>query len=164
MTKIINKISAGFALGCLILTGFQSVATQAQATPPAEYYNALLNITPDITTAPLFKSTTPISIALTGYQSTADMTPVTGAYTCTFQARAMQDRNSTTNTWATVAGSVPYNPTTGCNAELTKTLRGNGLNWSIRVTVTSVTDASITHSFYSEYAFSFQGAGVAVGN
>jgi hypothetical protein len=163
MTKISQKISLILAFSLVAVFGAQSLLTKAQTVAPSEYYNAVLNITPDMTSAPLFKSTTPIAIALTGYQSTADMSPVAGAYTCTFEARAMQDRTSNA-AWTSLASNVAYDPATGCSAQMTKTTRQNGLNWSFRVTVTSVTDSTLTHAFFSEYAFTFQGAGVASGN
>jgi hypothetical protein len=141
----------------------QNVSAQNTTAVPNEYFWAQINTAPDITAAPLFRSADQITINLTNYQSTADMAPVAGAYTCTFEARTLQDRDSTATAWTALQSNVAYNPTSGCSTILSKTQRGNGLNWSFRVTVTSTADATLTHAFFSEYALSFQGAGIASG-
>jgi hypothetical protein len=57
----------------------------------------------------------------------------------------------------------------GCSFTLTKAMRANTLNHSLRLTITDTTISNPTttnpntYTFYNEYIYRFQGAGIASG-
>jgi hypothetical protein len=130
-------------------------------------------------TSPLFRSTDNTSITVNNFRTIFDPTPSSNTrYTCTLEYRNLNDRNSnasgTGNTWTPLNSTpIPYTTTTGttqgCTVNLTKQQRANTLNHSLRLTITdtSITTPSSTnpntYTFYNEYIFRFQGAGVASG-
>jgi hypothetical protein len=130
-------------------------------------------------TAPLFRSTDNTAITVNNFRTIFDPTPSSNTrYTCTLEYRNLNDRNNTATgtglTWTALNSTpIPYITTTGttqgCTVNLNKTQRANTLNHSLRLTITdtSITTPSSTnpntYTFYNEYIFRFQGAGVASG-
>jgi len=126
-------------------------------------------------TAPLFRSSDNTSITVKNFRTSTDLTPTLNTkYTCTFEYRAFGDRNTTTPTWIAlnttpVAYTTGTSANAGCTVNLTKQQRANALNHSLRLTITdtSITTPTAsnpnTYTFYNEYLYRFQGAGVAFG-
>ena len=126
-------------------------------------------------TSPLFRSSDNTSITVNNFRTIFDPTPNSNTrYTCTLEYRNLNDRLTSTPTWTALNTTpIPYTTETetnsGCTVNLTKQQRGNALNHSLRLTITdtTITNPSSTnpntYTFYDEYIFRFQGAGVASG-
>jgi hypothetical protein len=119
-------------------------------------------------TGPLFRSADSTSITVKNFRTVYDPTPTSSTrYKCTLAYRPLNDRATTAPTWNFVNQiAVDYNITTGCTFNITKAMRGNNLNYSLRVNIsdpnTVITGIS-EYNFYNEYIYRFQGAGVASG-
>jgi hypothetical protein len=130
--------------------------------------------------SPLFKSQDNTSITIKNLKTVFDLSPSSNTkYTCTLEYRNLNDRNSNSTgtglTWTELNTTpIPYiagtGTNSGCTVNLTKAQRGNILNQSFRLTITdtTITNPSTTnpntYTFYNEYIFRFQGAGVAAGS
>jgi hypothetical protein len=120
-------------------------------------------------TAPLFRDTTDTSVSIQNFTTILDPVPADGSYTCKIEARPFQseanpDVATGINAWKTiVSAGTAYTSATGCTGTFTKLARGTGLNWSIRGTLTKVSDTTKTFPVYGSYVYRFQGSGVANG-
>jgi hypothetical protein len=160
--NIIAPMASVVALGGLVFA-LSGMNTFAQVTPE-NFGLADWVFTPvQGGTAPLFRSTDPVTVKLTNLKTNDVVVPADGQFTCRIEARAFQPASSSA-AWSTIAAAAtPYTVADGCSGSFTKAIRGNGLNWSLRATFTSVADNTKVYTFYNTYAFRFQGAGVASG-
>jgi hypothetical protein len=134
--------------------------------------SATWSYTPDQgSLSPLFKSSDTVNIKITNFKSVYDQNPASSSYVCTLEYRNLADQNSSATTWNQLTSNpVSYDPITGCGFNVTKTQRGNTLNQSLRLKITKTnggilsTNSEDISTFYSEYLYRFQGAGLAVGN
>jgi hypothetical protein len=120
--------------------------------------------------SPLFKSNDTTNVRITNFKSVYDQNPASNNYVCTLEYRNLADQNSSNTTWTqSTINPVNYDPITGCSFNITKAQRGNTLNQSLRLKITKTnggilsTNPEDINTFYSEYLYRFQGAGVAVG-
>jgi hypothetical protein len=113
--------------------------------------------------SPLFRSPDNTNVSVKNLVTDSVASPADGQFTCKIEARALQPVENTA-AWTLLADNVAYTAANGCGSDFTKAIRANGLNWSIRITVTSVADTTKVYTFYNVYTFRFQGAGTAVGN
>lgn len=159
--KIIAPLASVVALGGLVfaLSGMNTYAGATENFGLADWV-----FTPvQGSTAPLFRSSDPVTVKLTNLKTDDVVVPADGQFTCRIEARAFQPASSTA-TWQTIAAAAtPYTVANGCSGTFTKAIRGNGLNWSLKATVTSVADSTKVYTFNNTYAFRFQGAGIASG-
>jgi hypothetical protein len=160
MTKIMATAVAVISLGGVAF----NLSIPAQAGATENFGLADWSFTPvQGGTAPLFRSADDTTIKLLNLKTDDVVVPADAQFTCKIEARAFQPKSATA-AWTTVgAASIPYTVANGCSAVFTKAQRGNGLNWAVRVTVTSTTDSTKTYEFNNTYAYRFQGAGVASG-
>jgi len=122
-------------------------------------------------TAPLFRSSDATTVTIRNLKTVFDLAPSSNTrYTCSLEYRALNDRLVAMPAWSAVSTTpVAYNTTTGCVFNITKTQRGNNLNYGLRLTITDTTVANPSTSnpntfvLNNEYIYRFQGAGVAVG-
>ena len=160
--NIIAPLASVVALGGLVfaLSGMNTIAQ----TAPENFGLADWVFTPvQGGTAPLFRSSDPVTVKLTNLKTNDVVVPADGQFTCRIETRAFQPASATA-TWQTIAAAAtPYTVANGCSGTFTKAIRGNGLNWSLKATVTSVADNTKVYTFNNTYAFRFQGAGVASG-
>jgi len=133
--------------------------------------SATWNFTPEIgPSAPLFKSNTDVVVKITNFKSVYENTILPSTYVCDLEYRVLNDQNSTNATWTKLTATpVLYDPTNGCQFTIGKAQRGNTLNQSLRLTVTKVNSGILStnpedkNTFFKEYFYRFEGAGVAIG-
>ena len=113
-------------------------------------------------TSPLFRSSDPVTVTLRNFKSDIDTSPAAGTYTCTISTRTFQPKNGTV-TWVNLGTGIAYDPVNGCTAQFTKAIRGTGLNWSVKATVTNIADTTLTYDLYDHFVLRFQGSGIASG-
>jgi hypothetical protein len=117
----------------------------------------------------LFKSPNSTSITIKNLKTVFDAAPSSNTrYTCNLEYRAIDDRNSTTSQWNAISNTpVAYDTTAGCTFNITKAMRLNNLNFSLRLTITDTTISNPTainpNTFIlnNEYIFRFEGAGLS---
>jgi len=140
-----------------------STLTQAQ-TAPENFGLADWQFTPaQGAAAPLFRSTTDTTVKILNLKTNDIVVPSDGQFKCKFEIRSFQPKSSTV-AWTLIADNVAYSAANGCTSTITKAIRGSGLNWSLKVTVTNIADTTKTYEFNNSYAYTFQGAGTASGN
>lgn len=113
-------------------------------------------------TSPLFRSSDPVTVTLRNFKSDIATSPATGEFTCTISTRPFQPKNGAA-AWVNLGTNIAYDPVNGCAAQFTKAIRGTGLNWSIKTTVTNVADTTLTYDLYDHFVLRFQGSGIASG-
>jgi hypothetical protein len=111
-----------------------------------------------------------VNIKLTNFKSVYDPNPILNSYVCTLEYRNLADQSSLKTTWNQITSTpVNYDPVNGCSFDITKNQRGNSLNLSLRVKIIKTNAGIIStnlediNTFYSEYIYRFQGAGIAMG-
>lgn len=112
--------------------------------------------------APLFRSSDVVNITLKDFKSDTDTNPSSGSYTCQIFVRAFSPKTASTP-WVSIGSNLAYDSVNGCTTQFTKAIRGSGLNWSIKGTVTSTTNPTLTYDLYDQFVYRFQGAGIASG-
>ena len=162
--NIIAPLASVVALGGLVFA-LSGMNTFAQVNTPVENFGLADWVFTPVQggTAPLFRSSDAVTVKLNNLKTNDVVVPSDGQFTCKIEARAFQPASSTA-TWQTIAAAAtPYTVVNGCTGTFSKAIRGNGLNWSVKATVTSVADSTKVYTFNNTYAFRFQGAGVASG-
>jgi len=127
--------------------------------------------TPEIgNTAPLFKSTNAVTVKLTNFKSVYETAILPNTYVCNLEYRALNDQNSNLTNWTKITTNpISYDPANGCQFSISKAQRGNTLNQSLRLTITKSnggvlsTNPEDINTFFGEYLYRFEGAGVALG-
>jgi hypothetical protein len=112
--------------------------------------------------SPLFRSTDVVTVTLKNFKTDTDPNPTSGAYTCQIFVRAFNPKSASA-AWTPIGSGLAYDPVNGCTTQFTKAIRGSGLNWSIKATVSSTTDATLSYDLYEQFVYRFQGSGIASG-
>jgi len=114
--------------------------------------------------SPIFLSSDPIAVKINGYKNVFDENPQNGSHICSFDFGTLGSRYTSSPSWTSFGSNIPYDQTNGCQSDLTKAERGNLLNLDLRVQVCPLVTPTLNcSSFYSQYIYRFQGAGVAIG-
>jgi len=155
----IQKVFAKIGSGASVDTGDQAyIQPTSSKTATGKFF-----FSPEKgSTSPLFRSSDLVTVTLKNFKSDTDVNPSTGAYTCTISARPFQPKSGTV-AWVTLGSGIAYDSVNGCSAQFTKTIRGSGLNWSIKTTVTSIADTTLSYDLYDQFVYRFQGSGIASG-
>lgn len=114
------------------------------------------------TPAPLFRSSDAVTVSFKNFKSAFDQSPANGQFKCKLEVRALQPKDLT-GSWTTLGDNIDYSATTGCSAPFSKTVRANGLNWSVKATVSKIGDTTQVFNLHDTYVYRFQGAGIASG-
>jgi hypothetical protein len=155
----IQKVFAKIASGASVDTGDQMYIQPANTKTSTGKFT----FSPEKgSTSPLFRSSDLVTVTFRDFKADTVMSPSSGAYTCTISARSFQPKSASA-AWITLGSGVAYDPVNGCSAQFSKAVRGSGLNWSIKTSVVSVVDPTVSYDLYDNFVYRFQGSGIASG-
>jgi len=112
--------------------------------------------------SPLFRSSDVVTVTVKNFKTNSVSSPAAATYNCNLQARAFQPKSGAT-AWVNLGTNIAYDPVNGCSAQITKQIRGSGLNWSIKANIVKISDATQSYDLYDSFVYRFQGAGTASG-
>jgi len=115
-------------------------------------------------TSLLFKSIDVLPVKISSYKNVFDLNPVNNSYNCSFELAPLGSSNdSNYNSWINFGANVPYDNSAGCQANITKSQRGNRLGFDVRVKICTIATNPSCSTFIDQYIFRFEGSGIAIG-